>query len=59
MARATNKEGREGVGGGEGRRGEEEGTESEVKKGFPSSYGIYLPSSPFASFVTGSNSDSL
>lgn len=52
MARGTSKEGREAVG--EERRGG-----SEVKKGFPSSYGIYLPSSPSGSFGRGPNSDSL
>lgn len=52
MARGTNKGGREGgSGGGGGGR--------EVKKGFPSSYGIYLPSSPSGSFGRGPNSDSL
>lgn len=30
-----------------------------MKKGFPSSYGIYLPSSPSGSLGRGPNSDSL
>lgn len=33
--------------------------EEEVKKGFPSLYGIYLPSSPSGSLGRGPNSDSL
>lgn len=50
MVRGTNKEGTEVV-------GEEEG--GRVKKGFPSSYGIYLPGSPSGCFGTDPNSDSL
>lgn len=50
MARGTNKGRREEGGGGGG---------SEVEKGFPSSYGIYLPSSPSGSFGRGPNCDSL
>lgn len=47
MARGTNKEGWDVVG------------EEEVKKGFPSLYGIYLPSSQSGSFGRGPDSDSL
>lgn len=48
MARGTNKEGRREVVGQEGAGGGRA-----VKKGFPSSYGIYLPGSPSGSSGRG------
>lgn len=56
MARGTIKEEWEAAGEEEDEGG---GREQAVKKGFPSSYGIYLPSPPSGSFGRGPNSDSL